>query len=141
MSCTCNLRTKVAGDGCAICNPSLAEQIAVENDQEAAILMSPDAVCVKGDGGQFLIRAGGFIIAKGNTEAEAWFYARYLLTPEERKAALRFIETCEDGEGYDVSKSMMKQLASKGFVVHKGGGWYEGTPALDRLQSFAEATA
>lgn len=57
-----------------------------------------------------------------------------VLTNEENKAALRFCETSEDGEGYDVSKPMMRRLAELGLVVHKGGGWYEGTPALDRLQ-------
>ena len=111
------------------------------NDKEATILLAPDAVCVKGDDGLTWIRSGGMIIAKAATEEEAWFIARYLLTPEEREAALRFIETCEDGQGYDVSKPMMKRLADKGLVVHKGGGWYEGTPALDRLQEFSEATA
>ena len=56
------------------------------------------------------------------------------LTEEEKKAALRFCETCEDGEGYDVPKPMMKRLKELGLVVHKGGGWYEGTPALEQLQ-------
>lgn len=57
------------------------------------------------------------------------------LTEDEKKAALRFCETCEDGEGYDVPKPMMERLAVLGLVVHKGGGWYEGTPALDQLQT------
>ena len=57
------------------------------------------------------------------------------LTDEEKRAAMRFCETCEDGEGYDVPKSMMKRLKQLGFVEHKGGGWYEGTPALDQLQT------
>jgi phosphodiesterase/alkaline phosphatase D-like protein len=61
------------------------------------------------------------------------------LTDEERKAALRFCETCEDGEGYDVSKTMMKRLVVLDLVAHKGGGWYEGTPALDALQAEAES--
>lgn len=56
------------------------------------------------------------------------------LTTEERAAALRFCETCEDGEGYDVAKPMMKRLAALGLVTHKGGGVYEGTAALDSLQ-------
>lgn len=62
------------------------------------------------------------------------------LTDEEKKAALRFCETCEDGEGYDVPKSMMKRLAQLGLVVHKGGGWYEGTPALEQLQTESEGS-
>ena len=48
------------------------------------------------------------------------------LTEEEKKAALRFCETCEE--------PMMKRLKELGLVVHKGGGWYEGTPALEQLQ-------
>jgi hypothetical protein len=58
-----------------------------------------------------------------------------LLTEEEKKAALRFCETCEDGQGYDVPKSMMKRLVELGLVVHKGRGWYEGSPALEQLQT------
>jgi hypothetical protein len=58
-----------------------------------------------------------------------------VLTDEEKRAALRFCETCEDSEGYDVPKPMMKRLAELGLVVHKGGGWYEGTPALEQLQT------
>jgi hypothetical protein len=48
-------------------------------------------------------------------------------TPEEVKAARRFMEICEDGEGYDVPKSMMRQLALKGLVKHVGFGFYEAT--------------
>lgn len=59
------------------------------------------------------------------------------LTLEERKAASRFCETCADGEGYDVPKPMMKRLAELGLVVHKGGGYYEGTPALDQFEEEA----
>jgi hypothetical protein len=57
------------------------------------------------------------------------------LTDNERKAALRFCETCEDGEGYDVPKKMMKRLAELGLVLHLGGGYYEGTNALNELQA------
>jgi hypothetical protein len=56
------------------------------------------------------------------------------LTDEEKTAALRFCETCEDGEGHDIPKPMMKRLAALGLVVHKGFGVYEGTPALNELQ-------
>lgn len=62
------------------------------------------------------------------------------LTDEEKNAALRFCETCEDGEGYDVPKPMMKRLAELGLVVHKGGGWYEGTPALEQLQTESQGS-
>jgi hypothetical protein len=60
------------------------------------------------------------------------------ITEDERIAARRFIETCEDGEGFDVPKPMMKRLTELGLVVHKGGGWYEGTPLLDQLQDELE---
>lgn len=57
------------------------------------------------------------------------------ITEEEKKAALRFCETCEDGEGYDVPKAMMKRLAELDLVVRKSGGWYEGASALAQLQT------
>ena len=63
------------------------------------------------------------------------------LTDEERTAALRFISTCEDSEGYDVPKPMMRRLSELGLVKHLGGGWYEGTAALNTLQEEAEAAA
>lgn len=62
------------------------------------------------------------------------------ITEEEKKAALRFCETSEDGEGYDVPKPMMKRLAELGLVTHKGRGWYEGTPALDQLQTESQGS-
>jgi hypothetical protein len=52
-------------------------------------------------------------------------------TPEEVKSARRFLETCEDGEGYDIPKTMMRQLALKGLVKHVGFGIYEAT---DKMQ-------
>ena len=60
------------------------------------------------------------------------------ITEDERIAAIRFIETCEDGEGYDIPKPMMKRLAELGFVVHKGGGLYEGTLVLNQLKDASE---
>ena len=62
------------------------------------------------------------------------------LTDEEKKAALRFCETSGDGEGYDVPKPMMKRLAELGLVAHKGCGWYEGTPALEQLQTESQGS-
>lgn len=62
------------------------------------------------------------------------------LTDEEMQAALRFCETCEDGEGYDVLKSMMMRLAALGLVVHKGFGVYEGTPVMDQLQTESQGS-
>jgi hypothetical protein len=52
------------------------------------------------------------------------------LTPEELEAALRFIDTCADGEDYDVPGPMMKRLAALGLVTPKPFGRYEGTPLL-----------
>ncbi len=46
------------------------------------------------------------------------------LTVEERGALERFNETCEDGEGYDVPKQMMKRLAEIGVVNHTSRGIY-----------------
>jgi len=61
------------------------------------------------------------------------------LTPDEHKAALRFCETCQDGEGYDVSKPMMKRLAQLGLVVDEGRGRYKQTDAILRLEEDAAA--
>lgn len=41
-----------------------------------------------------------------------------LMDNDHMEALRRFAETCEDGEGYDVSKSMMKDLAKIGAVSH-----------------------
>ena len=47
----------------------------------------------------------------------------FLTTPE-MAAFSRFLETCEDGEGYDVPKSMMHRLAQIGVVRHLSRGIY-----------------
>lgn len=65
-------------------------------------------------------------------------YGGITLSDEERDAALRFIETTEDDEGYDVPKPMMRRLAAAGLVQHLGGGYYQGTALLDRFQEFCE---
>ena len=49
------------------------------------------------------------------------------LTNDERKALERFTETCDDGEGYDVTKHMMQRLAQIGVVHHTSGGVYSTT--------------
>ena len=46
------------------------------------------------------------------------------ITEYELKAFNRFNETCEDGEGYDVPKDMMKRLADIGLVNHLSAGYY-----------------
>jgi len=37
MNCKCDMRTKMVGDGCSICNPDLRDQIAIDNffDEDA----------------------------------------------------------------------------------------------------------
>lgn len=81
-----------------------------------------------------------YIVSGGHSwaEVDAALDEHGMITDEEKKAALRFWETSEDGEGYDVPQPMMKRLAVLGLVVHKGGGWYEGTPALEKLQIESE---
>lgn len=49
------------------------------------------------------------------------------LTAEELEAFERFCETCEDDEGYDVPKPMMKRLAAIGVIRRCWGNWYETT--------------
>lgn len=49
---------------------------------------------------------------------------QYTLTEIERDALLRFNETCDDGEGYDVPKAMMRRLATVGVVQWVGGSSY-----------------
>lgn len=58
------------------------------------------------------------------------------MTLEEKAAAVRFCDCCEDFDagGYDVSSAMMKRLAEIGLVKHRGGGWYEGTASLSSIE-------
>ncbi|WP_323883108.1 hypothetical protein [Aeromonas hydrophila] len=48
-----------------------------------------------------------------------------VLTNDEQSALKRFIACCEDGEGYDVPKAMMKKLSVKGALHHQSAGRYE----------------
>lgn len=57
---------------------------------------------------------------QGTNQPVAW----PVLNTEEREALERFNETCEDGQEYDVSKSMMKHLAELGVVYSAGFGRY-----------------
>jgi hypothetical protein len=57
------------------------------------------------------------------------------MTTEEKKAAARFNETCEDGEGYDISTSMMIRLAELGLVKHKGGRLFGQTGLMVVLEN------
>ena len=55
------------------------------------------------------------------------------LSYEEAVALLRFNETCEDGEGYDVPKPMMGRLAEIGVVNRKTFGIYQITEYGQRV--------
>ena len=57
-------------------------------------------------------------LAQPEQEPVAW------MSEDERKAFERFNETCEDGEGYDVPKTMMKRLAEIGVIHHTSRGIY-----------------
>ena len=72
------------------------------------------------DCGQLLGDAGHIHTCSSQPEQEpvAW------LTDDERKAFERFNETCEDGEGYDVPRQMMKRLAEIGVIHHTSRGIY-----------------
>lgn len=100
MECTCDLRTKLVGDGCSICNPALAAALEAERQQHEVVLAA--------------------------------------MSDEEKRAALRFCATCDDDEGYDVPRVMMKRLAGHGLVVDKKFGRFEQTELLldirDRLE-------
>ncbi len=52
------------------------------------------------------------------------------MTTDEKKAAARFNETCEDGESYDVPLVMMLRLETLGLVKHGGGGYCEQTDLM-----------
>lgn len=47
------------------------------------------------------------------------------ISSDEIVALLRFKETCDDGEDYDVEKSMMKRLETIGVINHILAGYYE----------------
>lgn len=51
--------------------------------------------------------------------------AAALLDENELAALRRFNETCEDGEGYDVPKAIMRRLAEIGVVRRTSGSYYE----------------
>ena len=63
------------------------------------------------------------------------------ISDDEKMAALRFCETCDDGEGYDVPRQMMQQLAAHGLVIDKRFGRFEQTNLLldirDDLEEWA----
>lgn len=50
---------------------------------------------------------------------------QFQMSDQEVNALKRFVETCEDGEGYDVQKPMMQRLATYGLVRRVTGSLYE----------------
>lgn len=61
------------------------------------------------------------------------------MSPEEVRAAVRFCETCDDDEGYDVPRAMMKRLETLGLVVDKRFGRFEQTDLLLDVREALEA--
>jgi len=61
------------------------------------------------------------------------------MSPEEVRAAVRFCETCDDDEGYDVPRAMMKRLEALGLVADKKFGRFEQTSLLLDIREALEA--
>lgn len=61
------------------------------------------------------------------------------MSPQEVRAAVRFCETCDDDEGYDVPRAMMKRLEAVGLVVDKRFGRFEQTTLLLDIREALEA--
>lgn len=63
------------------------------------------------------------------------------MTDAEKSSALRFCETCDDGEGYDVPRPMMMRLEALGLVIDKKFGRFQQTDLLldirDDLEEWA----
>ncbi|MGB4488458.1 MAG: hypothetical protein WBI95_23560 [Pseudomonas veronii] len=55
------------------------------------------------------------------------------LTKQQERDILRFYDTCEDGQGYDVPKDRMKSLACLGLIRPTGFSRYELTDAGDAV--------
>ena len=72
----------------------------------------------KADVSEQTITAVKEALAQPEQEPVAW------MSEDERKAFERFNETCEDGEGYDVPKTMMRRLAEIGVIHHTSRGIY-----------------
>lgn len=53
------------------------------------------------------------------------------ITAQQEEDILRFFDTCEDGQGYDVPKPRMKSLARLGLIRSTGFSRYEITDAGD----------
>jgi hypothetical protein len=68
--------------------------------------------------------------------------AQVSMSEDQCNALLRFNETCEDGQEYDVRRSMMKSLTYVGMVRWCGGSRFEitdaGIAAVEDLQERAK---
>ncbi|MDS9879410.1 hypothetical protein RMI40_31730 [Pseudomonas protegens] len=60
---------------------------------------------------------------------------RLNITEQQARDLLRFHETTEDGQGYDITKERMKSLASVGLVRWVGGSRYEFTDVGTELRA------
>lgn len=65
MECTCNLRTKLVGDGCEACNPGLANDLACEAAAEFMDEYWPGWYCS-------FSRCGHYRLAEENSPAWCW---------------------------------------------------------------------
>lgn len=63
------------------------------------------------------------------------------MSDDEVQAAVRFCDTCDDGEGYDVARDMMKRLEALGLVVDKKFGRFQQTLQLLDMRDALEARA
>lgn len=63
------------------------------------------------------------------------------MTDAEKSGALRFCKTCDDGDGYDVPRPMMKRLETLGLVIDKKFGRFEQTDLLLDIRDNLEAWA
>ena len=63
------------------------------------------------------------------------------MSDAEKNAALRFCETCDDNEGYDIPRQMMKRFESLGLVIDKKFGRFEQTELLLDVRDDLEAWA
>jgi hypothetical protein len=65
MTCKCNLRTKLVGDGCEECNPELANELACEAATEFMDAYWPGWYCG-------FHRCGHYRLAEENSPAWCW---------------------------------------------------------------------
>lgn len=64
------------------------------------------------------------LVVKAQQAAQRIRKSLSLVSDEDIKHLMRFHETTEDGEGYDVPKPIMKRLASIGLIGHSSAGRY-----------------